>query len=442
MTKHRTSPYLIIILSFLIIIIIGAILLSLPFAVKEGVNFSIIDALFTSTSAVCVTGLSPVKDFSADFTIFANVTIILLVEIGGLGLVTIAIFAFSLLGLKIGVTDRFLIKESLNQNSMKGMVKLVLFAVKITLIIQAIGAIINFSIIIQHYSFWESLGMSVFHAISSFNNAGFDIFPGGASSVLMREHPLLTINTIFLVIIGGIGFIVIDDILSYHKRKKLSLHTKIVLKTTFMIILIGTVLLILFEKESWLNSLFTVVSARTFGLQIVDLGSFKMLSILLIMIIMFIGASPSSTGGGIKTTTFYTALKSITAFTVGRRPITHKREISSQSIIKAFVIIIISLLYVIITIFLISIIEIDNSSLADNQYEAFSKISFEVVSAYSTTGFTSGILMLLSPFSKFLLIVSMFFGRVGLITIISVWNRHWHYEKADIKYIEERLIIG
>jgi trk system potassium uptake protein TrkH len=422
--KHRASPYLIIILSFITIIIIGAVILSLPFAVKENVDFSIIDALFTSTSAVCVTGLSPVQDFSADFTIFGKIIIILLVEIGGLGLVTIAIFAFSLLGLKIGVTDRFLIKESLNQNSMKGMVKLVLFAVKTTLIIQLIGAFINFTIIIQHYSFWDSLGMSFFHAISSFNNAGFDIFPGGSSSVLMREHPLLTINTIFLVIIGGIGFIVIDDILNFRKRKKLSLHTKI------------------FEKESWLTSLFTIVSARTFGMQIVHYSNFKLASILLLLIIMFIGASPSSTGGGIKTTTFYTALKSIVAFAIGKRPITHKREIASQSILKAFVVIVISLLYVIITIFLISIVEDNNSLLAENSYEAFSKISFEVVSAYSTTGFTSGILMVLSPFSKILLMVSMFFGRVGLITIISIWNRHWHYEKTDIKYIEERLIIG
>lgn len=441
MYKKKISPYLLIILSYIIVILIGTVLLILPFATGKGVSFDFFDAIFMSTSSVCVTGLIPVGNLSESFTLFGKIVILILVQIGGLGFVTITIFMFSVLGLKIGMNDRFLIKESFNQNSSTGMVKLVVFAVKTTMFFQIIGAVINFIVIKQYYPFWEASGMSIFHSIISFNNAGFDIFPPGISQQILINHPLLLINTSILVIIGGIGFIVIDDIIRFKKNKRLSIHTKIVLKTTLLIIVIGTILLKIFEPHfSFFTSFFTIIGARTFGLGIINFNLLSNSAYIMILMIMFIGASPSSTGGGIKTTTFYTIIKSIIAFAKGKKPITHNREISNQSILKAFVIIVFSVSFVFIIVFLISIIEYNNFSLGINQQQTLSKITFEVFSAFATTGFTSEIITDLSIASEMLIVLTMFIGRVGVITFISIWNRNIH--KNNIQYIEERIIVG
>ena len=441
--KKKISPYLLISLSFIFVILFGAFLLYLPISRHNGIPFSFVDSIFMSTSSVCVTGLIPVNNLSETFTVFGKIVITLLVEIGGLGFVTLTIFVLSILGLKIGITDRFLVKESLNQNSLKGMVKLVIFAVKTTLIIQLIGAIINFIIISQHYSFWTSIGMAIFHSVASFNNAGFDIFPARVSVELFTEHPILLLNTSFLVIIGGIGFIVIDDLIHKRKNNKFSLHTKIVLKTTAIIIIIGTIILKLFEpKLPWLTSYITIVGARTYGLQIVDFNAFSNAAYLLILLVMFIGASPSSTAGGIKTTTAYTIYKSILAYAKGKTPVTHNREIASQSILKAFMIVVLSIIVIFVMIFLISAIEAGNSLIGATSQEALHKIIFEVISGYTTTGYTAGVSQVASMVSKLLLSLTMFFGRVGVITIISVWNRHITVDNKEIKYIEERIIVG
>lgn len=444
MNKNKISPYIVIILGFIGVIFLGTMLLLLPFATKENVNLKFIDALFTATSAVCVTGLSAVPTLAGTFTLFGKIVIATLIEIGGLGFVTIVIFVFTLLGLKIGMQDRFLIKESLNQNSLKGMVRLVRFAVFVTLLIQGMGAIINFLVFKQYFSFWNAFGISIFHAISSFNNAGFDLFVEG-HSLIPYQHPLLLINTALLIIIGGIGFIVINDIVTHKSWKKLSIHTKIVLFTSLGLIVFGMVILKILEWNniSWLQAFFTSVAARTAGFSVVDFNLFSSSALLIVMGLMYIGASPSSTGGGVKTTTFYTVFKYVASFSRGHSPVTFHRKIASGSVIKAFILIVFSLSFIFLAIFTISITEGVNTNIAGSSGEVLKKLVFEVFSAFGTVGNSMGITPSLSWSSKLVLCFTMFFGRLGPITIISAWNRNWNMESnKGIKYIEEKIIIG
>ncbi|MFA6890218.1 MAG: potassium transporter TrkG, partial [Bacilli bacterium] len=313
--KKKISPYLIMIFGFVTVILIGTGLLLLPFSTREGISLSFVDALFTSTSAVCVTGLVSVSSVAEVYTVFGKIIITLLIEIGGLGFITIAMFIFTVLGIKIGMGDRFLIKESLNQNSLKGMVRLVRMTVFITLIVQLFGAIINFIVFIQDYSFWNAVGFSLFHSVSAFNNAGFDLL-GSTSFMVYEQNVLLNMNTMFLVILGGIGFIVIYDVLRTRNWKKLSIHSKIVLKTSLFLVVGGAIALKVLEGSNitWLQAFFNSVTARTAGFQTVQYNTFSNAALLVVMILMYIGASPSSAGGGIKTTTFYTIYKYLFSF--------------------------------------------------------------------------------------------------------------------------------
>ena len=443
MNKKNVSPYVIIILGFIGVILIGTLLLLLPFATKSGYRISFIDALFTSTSAVCVTGLLSVESVSGVFTLFGKIVITLLIEVGGIGIITITVFLFTLIGIKIGMHDRFLIKESLNQNSLKGMVRLVRKTVEITLIIQLLGAIVNFIAFRNYYNFWDAFGVSIFHSISAFNNAGFDLF--GNSLINYKDNILINLNSSFLIILGGIGFIVIYDIFKNKKWKYLSIHTKIVLKTSLILIISGMVLLKISEGSSitWLQAYFSSVSARTAGFAVVDFNTFTNAGLMVILILMYIGASPSSTAGGIKVTTFYTVFKFIISFATGKETLSHNRKVAIGSIVKAFVLIVFSLAYISIVIFLINFIEKYNTNVSYDQYNYFTKIVFEVVSAFGTVGYSMGITEKLHWLSKLLLCITMIFGRLGPITIISAWNKRWNLNKTtDVKYLEEHMIIG
>jgi len=444
MIKKNTSPYIIIILGFLGIIILGTVLLLLPFATVEGYSLSFIDALFTSTSAVCVTGLVPVESVATVFTLFGKIVILALIEVGGLGFITLGMFIFSLLGLKIGISDRVLIKESMNQNSLKGMVKLVRSAVIFTLIFQFVGAIVNFTVFIKDYEFLDAVGVSIFHAISAFNNAGFDIFDIAVYESNYVGNLIFNINTSLLVIIGGIGFIVIYDLVESRSWKKLKIHSKIVLKMTLILLISGTVLIKLSEysKITWLQAMFTSVNARTAGFATVDFNSFSSSTILVVIMLFFIGASPASTGGGIKTTTFYTVVKAIGSYAKGKKPIAYNRQISEYSITKAFVLVALSLLIIVITVGAISFIERLNTSVV-NDYNYFMKIVFETFSAFGTVGNSMGITKSLHWASKGLLSLLMLFGRLGPITIISLWNHtSGQSDHNKIKYLDQKMFIG
>ncbi|MDD2258369.1 MAG: potassium transporter TrkG [Bacilli bacterium] len=443
MNKKQLSPYIIIIISFAAMILVGSFLLILPFATKENYTLSYIDSLFTATSAVCVTGLVSVESIASTYTLFGQIIIYLLIQIGGLGFVTLVLFAFYLLGMKIGIGDRFLLKEALNQTSMSGLVRLLKSTIIISFSIQLIGAIINFTVFSQFFEPLKAIWVSIFHAASSFNNAGFDII-GSTSLMAYKDNILLTLNTSFLIITGGIGFIVIYDLLKHKKWKKLSIHSKIVIKTTFILLLFGTLLFKITEGNNmtWLQAFFQSTAARTAGFSTFDWRLATNAGALIVCVLMYVGASPSSTGGGIKTTTLYTLYKYVISFARGKKTITHQREISKSSISKAFALIILSISFIILIILLITFIEKFND-VGLTQSEYFQKIVFEVFSAFGTVGNSMGITKGLHWLSKLLITLTMLFGRLGPITVISVLNKSWNIEnEGHIKYLEEKIIIG
>lgn len=418
------EPYKVIILIFFIAIGLGSILLYLPITHIEGKSIEYIDALFTATSALCVTGLNSI-DFANIFNPFGLTIIALLIQLGGLGLICAGMIIAILIGQKIGLKERLLLKASLNLSSLKGVVKFTLNVIKITLIIELIGALLLTFNFMRDYSFAKSLGLGLFHSVSSFNNAGFDLL-----SKFNLFDPISKIITILLIILGGLGYLVIIDVLSKKKFEKLTLHSKIVINTTITLLVIGTLLLMITDELTVLDSIFMSTSSRTAGFTTMNLGTISNAGLLVIMILMIIGASPGSTGGGIKTTTFYALFKGTISIYTNRNCESHKRTITRTIINKSFVILFSVLIIIFFNSFLICLFD-KNLLLKD--------ILFEVTSAFCTVGFTTGITDKLSVISKIIICITMFIGRVGTLTLLSIWLKE---KKDNVKYPDEDIIIG
>lgn len=433
MKVKKIHPYMLIIFSFICVILVGTILLLLPISSADGKSIGFVDSLFMATSATCVTGLASVN-VAYELSTFGKVVMCLLMEIGGLSIITIGVFIFSILGAKIGVSNRFLIKEALNQNSVKGIVSLVRKIIITALIIQTIGTIINMFALVPYYNdFWKGLGVSIFHSVASFNNAGFDMF-GYNSMMEFNNNIILNASTMLMIILGAMGFVVIDDIITKRNWKKLTLHSKISLITTAFLIIGGTLLMKLsMNSISWLEALFTSITTRTAGFSTIDMSTLTPGAYSVVIMLMFIGASPISTGGGIKTTTFAVILISIVYFARGTKAKAFKRKIPETAIFKAFVLFSAAIMAICITVFMISV--------AQPELE-FRKVMFEVVSAFSTTGLSMGITTALNSFSKIVLCALMLFGRLGPLTIIGVVNRNMLASKESIQYVEEGVYIG
>lgn len=440
MKKRKFSPLIIILLSFFSIIVIGSILLKLPYTTVASGSLSWYDSIFLSASAVCVTGLSTISSIGDSFTIYGKVVLALLIQIGGLGIVTIAVYVLVILGIKIGVTERYLVKEALNQPTHGGMIKLVRSIIIVTFIIEFIGMGINFIVFIQDFPFLEALGISAFHSISSFNNAGFDIL-GDSSLQAYSSNILLNINTMFMIIVGGIGFIVIRDILEKKNWKNLTLYSKIVIKVTLFLIVSGTLLIKLLEynQVTWLQAMFQSVTTRTAGFSTVNISRFNYVTLIVIISFMFIGASPNSTGGGIKTTTIYVIFGSIISFLRGKPLITHKRVIDHANRIKALVIAMLAFSITVIFFLVISLIEANNMTY-DNK---MLNILFETFSAFGTVGLSTGITTEILPATKILLAILMFIGRLGPITVFGIINKNWKQDyTGKIDYPKESILVG
>ncbi len=440
MNKRRMSPLLVIVLSFLGIIATGILLFKLPFSVQSGEHISWVDALFLSTSAVCVTGLSTIPNLAATLSIFGKIVLGLLIQIGGLGIVTIAVYILVLLGIKIGVTERYVIKEALNQHSISGMIRLVRSIIFTSLIIEAAGMVINFIALIPYYNFWSALGLSAFHSISSFNNAGFDLF-GDTSLQNFSSNILLNINTMVLIVLGGIGFIVIQDIIKKRRWKQLSMYSKIVIKTTAVLIIAGTLIIKLFQYDNttWLQAVFQSITARTAGFSTINISLFSYSTLIVIMLFMFIGASPNSTGGGIKTTTFYVIWRSILSFLSGKPAIVRGRRIDDETRSKAFTLALLASSAVFVTLIVVARIEMSNTVHDMTLIE----LLFETVSAFGTVGLSMGITPYLMPASKVILSLLMFTGRLGPITIFGIFNRNWgHPYVSSVEYPPEKILVG
>lgn len=429
--KKKLSPYLIIILSFILLILIGSLLLLLPFSVKSGYKLGFDDALFLSASSVTITGLSTISNLAIVLTPFGKIVLTILIKIGGLSVITLSVFIMLLIGAKIGISNRILLKENLGQLNLKGVVKLVKWIILTSFIIELFGSIINFIVFIQIYSFKEAIAISIIQSIVAFNNSGFDLM--GVNHLLFDNvYPLFTINTMLLVILGGIGFIVILDIINKKSFKKLSLHTKIVLKVNLFLWILGLVLFKINSNLTIFQSLFLSVNARSagFGFNQTLLPNH---GLLILFVLMIIGASPASTGSGMKTTTFYVLIKSLTSFARGTETTSHKRLISVETKQKAYILLTLISLIIITSSVLLSMFE--NINLQTSLQET--------IAALSNSGISSGYATNYSLLTKLLIIVLMFIGRVGLLTIIALFNPNWYKPvSSNVTYIEEKIIVG
>ena len=423
------SPGRIIVLGFFSVIVIGTILLKLPISIRGGITLSWVDALFTSTSAVCVTGLIAI-DTADTFTVFGRAVVALLIQVGGLGVTSVGVGFILLMGKKVGIKERVLIKESMNLDSMKGLVKLVKSVLLVTLSFEVVGAILSYLVFSKDYSPLDALGISVFHSIAAFNNSGFDILGGLRNLIPYQSNVLLNLTTCGLIIFGGLGFLVIKEIIIVKKFKKFSLHTKVVITVTAILLVVGTILLKATEDISWLGAFFFSTSARTAGFSTYNLGNFTNAGLFTLTVLMFIGASPGSTGGGIKTTTIFTLIKSIYSTSTNKNCESFKRKIPSAVIFKAFNIFVLAIMVVCFGVFLLSILEPGRT---------FIQLLVEVTSAFGTVGLSTGITPDLKDLSKIIISIIMFIGRLGPMTMASIWLVK---EPSNACYSEEAVIIG
>ena len=416
-------------LGFALVILIGAGLLLLPVSVRPDAEVSFIDALFTSTSAVCVTGLIAI-DTADHFTFFGQAVLAGLIQIGGLGVSSVGVGLILAAGGRVGFKERLLVKDALNVDSVAGMVRLVKAVLLMTLCFEGAGVVLSFITFIQDYPFGQALWISIFHSVAAFNNSGFDILGGLRNLIPYQTDILLNLTTCGLIIFGGLGFLVILDINRCRSFRKLTLHSKVVLTTTGVLLLIGTLLLKATEEISWLGAFFHSVSARTAGFSTYSIGSFTNAGLFVLIILMFIGASPGSTGGGIKTTTFFALMQEARTVFSKRLPGAFHRTLPQEMLRKSSVIALLSALVVFIGTFLLCVLE--------PEYD-FIQLLFEVVSAFGTVGLSTGITPDLSVAGKLVIILTMYTGRLGAFTLLSVWiNR----PEPSVRYTEEQIMIG
>ena len=435
------STYQIISLSFILMIFSGALLLMLPFASQGETALSFLDALFTATSASCVTGLV-VVDTGTYFTVFGQLVIILMIQLGGLGIMTFATLFSVAVGKKINLQERLRIQESLNQGEIHGVVSFCLRIVRLTFIIEfffgtllALRFIPLFGMRGIYYGYW--------HAISAFCNAGFDLMGNFNSfSGFATDIPLNLVIT-SLIILGSTGFTVMSDVIYKPKFSALRLHSKIALLTTLFLIIVGTIGIYYMEStnnltiggltsgEKLLTSYFQALTPRTAGFNTIPIENMRQSSLLLLIMLMFIGASPASTGGGIKTTTFAVVILSIRNMLHGNNDLVlFDRRIDNTFVYRAFV----------ITVLAVTWIGVATLFIAYFEKAAFLHVLFEVVSAFATVGLSTGLSRNLCAASKIVLILTMFAGRVGILTFaLALTSRH---RVGNVRYPKEKIMIG
>ena len=444
MTVSRT-----ICLGFLTLIVIGTVLLMLPFSTAAGTWNQPLVALFTATSAVCVTGLI-VVDTGSYFSAFGEFIILLLIQLGGLGYMTATTFLLLLLGRRLSLRDRMAIQQSMDKSELSGARSLVVSIIATTLLLELTGTIVMLPQFTEDfgpvYGFW----LAIFHSISAFNNAGFSLFSN--SLVDYGNSPQIMGIVSALVILGGIGYQVIMD--GYHwlrdrlrgrqARAIFTLHFKIVTSTTILLLAVGTVAIFAteFDNPNTLGGLdlghkvlaawFQSVVTRTAGFNSVDIGGMENVTLFIVIALMFIGASPGSTGGGIKTTTFRILMVCTRAVLRGKEEVlTFQREIPTARVLKAVGVVVGSGLVVLMVTTLISLTDASLN---------FLTILFEVVSAFATVGMSTGITADLSELGKVLIIVTMYVGRVGVLLFMAAILGDPN--PSVIHYPEEDLLVG
>ena len=446
---NKMQPTQIMVLGFATVIIIGAVLLKLPISTQTGESIDFLDALFTATSAVCVTGLV-VVDTATYWSTFGQIVIITLIQIGGLGFMSIATMFALIAKKRINLKERLVIQESLNQIDLSGLVRLTRYILLITFAIEGIGVILLSTVFIPQFGLVQGIWYSVFHAISAFCNAGFDLMgtvSGPFSSLTSYVNNVtITITISMLIILGGIGFPVILDIIKNKKIKKLNIHSKVVLGTTGFLIVSGAVFIYFVEYNNpdtlgslgmggkILASIFQSVTTRTAGFNTIDLTLISSSTVFFMMILMFIGASPASTGGGLKTTTVATVVLMVRSLIVGKPDIeVGKRRIESTTVKKSVALFFIGTVVVVFGTLIISMTE--------NSFDLIES-GFEVISAFATVGLSIGGSPDLTTPGKILIMIFMFMGRVGSLTIfLAVMSKNTK-KKQPVRYPEGRIIVG
>ncbi len=409
----KMTPGRLICLGFLCLILVGSVILMLPISHAQGAEVTPLDALFTSTSAVCVTGLVSV-DTGASYSVFGRAVIGVLIQLGGLGITTFGLGLILIMRKKAGIKEMVLAKESFNLSTMSGIVGLIKTVFFTSLAFELVGALLCLPVFLERYSPVSAIGYSLFHSVASFNNSGFDIFGSGDSMYYYIDHVYLNVVTMALIVFGGIGFFVMSDVIKKRSPKKYTLHTKVVLSCTAVLIIVGALLLKLAQGSgiSWLSAFFTSVSARTAGFATVPMSELSNAGLMIMNVLMVIGASPGSTGGGIKTTTAFVLLCHLRSFVTNTEPVAYKRKIPEEAIKKALAVIMLALCVILLFTTIICMLEPDI---------AFRDILFEVCSGFGTAGLSTGITGGLSVASKLIIIVTMYIGRLGPLTIATLW---------------------
>ena len=438
----KLKPTQVIILSFIFMILLGTFLLMLPISTTNNAGLHPIDALFVSTSASCVTGLT-VVDLHNDLTIFGTIVMLFLIQIGGLGIMTLGTLVVHTLGYRFRLKENIILQESLNQGGQEGIFNLIKRMIKYTLVIE-----IFFAVLLTVHFYPEfglnAVGYGIFHSISAFCNAGFDLF-GNYDSLCKRNDDYFLMACIgLLIILGGIGFTVMSDFINKRSWKKFSLHTKIVVVMNFVLILIGTILIFGIEcanhntladlntPAQLANSCFMSISCRTAGFNSFDLAQSEQITQLTMIILMFIGASPLSTGGGIKSTTFFIILMSMWAVFRGKNDIVvFGRKISHELRDQAFAIFTMGTIWVVTAGILLSYI--------DGEVHELEEVIFETVSGFGTVGMGIGITSEWNMAGKLVLSLTMLVGRVGIMTFMLSLIKQ---KKSRIKYPTEDIMIG
>lgn len=443
--RKRLSRVQTIALGFFLIIAVGTLLLMLPAASRSGQSAGFLNALFTATSSTCVTGLI-VVDTYRNWTLFGQVIILILIQIGGLGFITIGVFFAVFLKRRIGLKERNLIQESMNTLKIEGTVRLVRKIVRYTILIEGVGALLLMIRFIPEFGWARGIWYGIFHSISAFCNAGFDLMGQEQPYVSLTNYyddALVNIVIMSLIVIGGIGFIVWDDI-SVHKFqiKKYMLHSKIVLMMTIVLIVAGSICFYLFEKDNLLvgmdakgqilSSMFGAVTPRTAGFNTTDTAAYSEATRLLTVILMFIGGSPGSTAGGIKTTTMVVILLYIWSNLRNKKGLNiFGRRLDEDSIKKAS------------TVFFINLLLATTCALIVSGLEStmpMSDIFMEVFSAIGTVGISTGITRDLSVLSKCILIFLMYSGRIGSMSFALSFTEK--KQSSPVQLPVERITIG
>jgi trk system potassium uptake protein TrkH len=443
-------PAFLILLSYVAVIILGTILLVLPISSVSG-KLSLIDAVFTATSGICVTGLVVVPT-GTHFTFFGKLVILGLIQLGGLGIMTFSTLMFLSVGFRISSSHRWVIQESFTHTPTPDLFSLIKSIFIFTFSVELIGAIIFF--LCWHQDFPGSQGVfhSVFHSVSAFCNAGFSLF--GDSFVRYRGDAVINFTLAFLIISGGIGFFVIYELFDLLKRKqkkiRLSLHSKMVILTTICLILFGMVLIYAVEHnndllkfpshQKILMSFFQSVTSRTAGFNTVDLNLFHNAVLFMLLIFMFVGASPGSCGGGVKTTTFAVLISLMWNRLMGRGTVNvFKRTIPQELVRKVVAIFIIAVFFICLMAFFLLITQPEGRITPESE-GYFLKYLFETVSAFGTVGLSLGVTSNLNFLGKLILIITMYVGRVGLLTVAYGIARERLV--GPYQFAEENVMVG